>query len=36
MIEKIITKIATKVLYILLQKIELLINADLDGDGKIG
>ena len=36
MIEKIISKIATKVLLILLQKIETLINADLDGDGKIG
>jgi hypothetical protein len=36
MIKKIIEKVATKVLSILIKKIETLIQADLDGDNKIG
>ena len=36
MIKTIIEKIAQKVLEILVKKIEVLINADLNGDSKIG
>lgn len=36
MIRKVIEKIATKILSILIKKIEVLIQADLDGDNKIG
>lgn len=36
MIKNLVEKIAEKVLTILIKKIELLINADLNGDNKIG